>query len=49
MEKREGNWRSMDLKTAEILDLVPCRVCFAEVWPEPHVKFMMASRRASHF
>jgi len=34
MKKREGNWRPMDLKTAEILDLVPCRTCFAEAWRE---------------
>ena len=34
MQKRECNWRSMDLKTAEILELVPCRMCFSDAWRE---------------
>jgi len=36
MQKRESNWRPMDLKTAEILELVPCRTCFPAAWRDFH-------------
>ena len=33
MNKCGGDWGPpMDLETAEILELVPCRTCFPEAW-----------------
>ena len=35
MKKVVGNWRTpMRLRDAEILELVPCKTCFPEVWAE---------------